>query len=151
MIRDLLAYEPVGHGTDLKLALDTINQILRRRSIIFLVSDFLADPESYRQALYMANRKHDVVAVDLHDPLETEIADVGVVALEDAESGRLVWVDTSSRTWREAFARRVSAQEAAKNQVLTNAGVDRVNVNTDQDYIAALTRFFQQRAQRLRR
>ena len=73
-----------GTVADIKLALDSINQILKRRSIIFLVSDFYDDPESYRKPLYMTNRKHDVIAVDLHDPLETYIADVGVLTLEDA-------------------------------------------------------------------
>jgi uncharacterized protein (DUF58 family) len=150
LIRDLLAFQPQGRGTDIKLALDTINQILKRRSIIFLVSDFLVDPESYRKPLSMANRKHDVIAIDLHDPLETDIADVGVLALEDAESGELVWVDTSSRAWRDAFSQQVTQLESAKNSVITNAGVDRIDINTDQDYVSALTIFFQKRAQRIR-
>lgn len=151
LIRDLLAFEPAGRGTDLGLALDMVNQILKRRSIIFLVSDFLADPEHYRQPLYSANRKHDVIAIDLHDPLETDIADVGVLALEDAETGELLWVDTGNRAWREAFTTQVNDWETAKNKVLAGAGIDRVNVNTGQDYITALTHFFQKRARRLRR
>jgi len=150
LIRDLLAFQPQGCGTDIKLALDTVNQILKRRSIIFLVSDFLVDPESYRKPLSMANRKHDVIAIDLHDPLETDIADVGVLAVEDAESGELVWVDTSSRAWRDAFSQQVTQLEGAKNSVITNAGVDRIDINTDQDYVSALTIFFQKRAQRIR-
>lgn len=150
LIRELLAFEPEGNGTDIKLALDTINQILKRRSIIFLVSDFLDDPERYKKSLHMANRKHDVVAVDLHDPLETDIANVGLLALEDAESGELVWIDTSNPAWREAFAQQTGQFSAAKNKVLTNAGVDQVQINTDQDYVKALTLFFQKRAQRLR-
>jgi uncharacterized protein (DUF58 family) len=150
LIRELLAFEPEGDGTDIKLALDTINQILKRRSIIFLVSDFLDAPERYKKSLHMANRKHDVVAVDLHDPLETDIANVGLLALEDAESGELVWIDTSDPAWREAFAQQTGQFSAAKNKVLTNAGVDQVQINTDQDYVKALTLFFQKRAQRLR-
>lgn len=150
LIRDLLAFEPQGRGTDIKLALDTINQILKRRSIVFLVSDFLVDPESYRKPLSMANRKHDVVAINLHDPLETDIAGVGVLALEDAESGELVWVDTSSRAWRHAFSQQVTNLEGAKKSVITNAGVDRIDINTDQDYVSALTLFFDKRTQRIR-
>jgi uncharacterized protein (DUF58 family) len=150
LIRDLLAFQPQGRGTDIKLALDTINQILKRRSIVFLVSDFLVDPESYRKPLSMANRKHDVVAIDLHDPLETDIAGVGVLALEDAESGELVWVDTSSRAWRHAFSQQVTQLEGAKKGVITNAGVDRIDINTDQDYVSALTLFFDKRTQRIR-
>jgi uncharacterized protein (DUF58 family) len=150
LIRELLAFEPEGDGTDIKLALDTINQILKRRSIIFLVSDFLDDPERYKKSLHIANRKHDVVAVDLHDPLETDIANVGLLALEDAESGELVWIDTSDPAWRKAFAQQTGQVSSAKNRVLTNAGVDQVQINTDQDYVKALTLFFQKRAQRLR-
>jgi uncharacterized protein (DUF58 family) len=150
LIRDLLAFEPQGRGTDIKLALDTINQILKRRSIVFLISDFLVDPQSYRKSLSMANRKHDVVAIDLHDPLETDIAGVGVLALEDAESGELVWVDTSSRAWRHAFSQQVAQLEGAKNSVITNAGVDRIDIDTDQDYVSALTLFFDKRTQRIR-
>jgi uncharacterized protein (DUF58 family) len=150
LIRDLLAFEPQGRGTDIKLALDTINQILKRRSIVFLISDFLVDPQSYRKSLSMANRKHDVVAIDLHDPLETDIAGVGVLALEDAESGELVWVDTSSRAWRHAFSQQVTQLEGAKNSVITNAGVDRIDIDTDQDYVSALTLFFDKRTQRIR-
>ncbi len=150
LIRDLLAFEPEGHGTDIRLALDTINQILKRRSIIFLVSDFLAEPESYKKQLYITNRKHDVIAVDLNDPLETNIANVGLLALEDAESGELVWVDTSSPAWRNEFARQTDRFNQAKEKVLANAGVDQVDINTDQDYVQALTLFFQKRARRMR-
>jgi uncharacterized protein (DUF58 family) len=150
LIRELLTFEPESDGTDIKLALDTINQILKRRSIIFLVSDFLDEPERYKKELHMANRKHDVIAVDLHDPLETDIANVGLLSLEDAESQELVWIDTSDEVWREAFAQQTSRFKEAKNKVLANAGVDQVKINTDQDYVKALTLFFQKRAQRLR-
>ena len=70
LIRDLLAFQPEGRGTDIRHALETINHVLKRRSIIFLVSDFLADPESYRRLLFVTNRRHDVVAIDLHDPMK---------------------------------------------------------------------------------
>ena len=150
LIRELLAFEPEGDGTDIKLALDSINQILKRRSIVFLVSDFLDEPESYRKSLHMTNRKHDVIAVDLHDPLETDIANVGLLALEDAESDEVVWVDTSDPAWRKSFAQQTDQFGVAKNKVLANAGVDQVRIHTDQDYVKALTLFFQKRAQRLR-
>jgi len=150
LIRELLAFEPEGDGTDIKLALDSINQILKRRSIVFLVSDFLDEPENYKKSLHMTNRKHDVIAVDLHDPLETDIANVGLLALEDAESDEVVWVDTSDPAWRKSFAQQTDRFGAAKNKVLANAGVDQVRIHTDQDYVKALTLFFQKRARRLR-
>jgi uncharacterized protein (DUF58 family) len=150
LIRELLAFEPQSHGTDIKLALDSINQILKRRSIIFLVSDFLDEPEAYSQPLFVTNRKHDVIAIDLHDPLEEGFAEVGTVALEDAESGAIVWIDTSDPGWRDHFARRTSQLSASKHKVLTKAGVDHIRIDTDQDYIKALTLFFQKRAQHTR-
>jgi uncharacterized protein (DUF58 family) len=151
LIRELLAFEPESDGTDIKLALDSINQILKRRSIVFLVSDFLDEPENYKKALHMTNRKHDVIAVDLHDPLETDIANVGLLALEDAESNEVVWVDTSDPAWRETFAQQTGRFKEAKKKVLASAGVDQVRIDTDQDYVKALTLFFQKRARRLRR
>jgi len=127
-----------------------MNQILKRRSVIFLVSDFFDDADRYSKSLFMTNRKHDVIAVDLHDPLETDIADVGMLALEDAESGDLIWVDTSDPAWRQIFARKTTTFETTKRQALAGAGVDRVEIHTDQDYAKALTLFFQKRNKRIR-
>ncbi len=150
LIRELLAFEPQSSGTNIKLALDKINQILKRRSIIFLVSDFLDQPERYRRPLYITNRKHDVIAVDLNDPLEANIARVGMLALEDAETGQIVWVDTNDPTWRASFADQSAHFENAKRSVFSNAAIDRIEINTNQDYVKALTLFFQNRARRVR-
>ncbi len=150
LIRELLAFEPQSNGTNIKLALDKINQILKRRSIIFLVSDFLDQPERYRRPLYITNRKHDVIAVDLNDPLEANIARVGMLALEDAETGQIVWIDTNDPTWRKSFANQSARFENAKRSVFSNAAIDRIEINTNQDYVKALTLFFQNRARRIR-
>ena len=151
MLRDLLAYEPVGTGTDIRLALDTIFVLLKRRSIVFLVSDFLAEPESYRQAMLVTNRRHDIVAFDISDPMEREIADVGIIALEDAESGSQRWVDTGDRQWRRQFSERVARLDSEKSDVFAASGVDRVRVTTERDYIAEVGAFFKNRLQRLSR
>ena len=151
MVRDLLLFQAEGTGTDITLALNMVHRMLKRRSIVFLVSDFLADPESYRQAMLVTNRRHDVVAFDLTDPLEHEISNVGVIALEDAESGELRLVDTGSREWREKFNGRVARQEEGKRDVLMTAGVDRVGVTTEKDYVAEVGAFFKTRLQRLGR
>ena len=151
VIRELLAFEPVGRGTDIGLALDTVTRLCKRRSIVFLVSDFQAPADGYRRPLYLANRRHDVIAVDLHDPLEREIADVGLLTLEDAETGELLWVDTGDPQWRAAFAANVADQEQAKLDALRKVGVDRIAVDTAHDYVDTLTRFFQTRAKRQRR
>lgn len=148
LIRELLAFQPQGRGTDIKLALDTINRVLKQRSIIFLVSDFLADVVSYQRVLSVTNRRHDLVAVDLDDPLERQIADVGLLALEDAESGELVWVDTGNATWRKAFGQQVAERAKSRRRVFNRAQVDRIGVTTEKDYVTALAKFFQKRAER---
>ena len=122
MVRDLLVFQPEGTGTDIRLALDTINVLLKRRSIVFVISDFLAEPDSYRRALYATSRRHDVVAFDLDDPLEREIADVGIIALEDAETGQLRWVDTSSGAWRRTFFREGGALRRGETRGLFLGG-----------------------------
>jgi uncharacterized protein (DUF58 family) len=149
LIRELLAFEPQSEGTDIKMALDKVNQILKRRSIIFLVSDFMADPESYRRQLSVTNRRHDLIAVDLNDPLDSEIADVGLLAVEDPESGVIEWIDTGNKNWQEAFQKRMKALETEKTRVFRQASVDRIDIQTDEEYTVALTRFFQDRARRI--
>lgn len=151
LIRELLAFQPEKTGTDLKLALDTVNRVLKRRSIVFLISDFLADPATYRRPLFVTNRRHDVIAIDLHDPLETNIAGVGLLTLEDAETGELVWVDTATATWQKAFAHQVHRHQQAKQQTFTRASVDQINITTAQEYVTELTRFFNRRSRRLSR
>ena len=151
LIRDLLAFQPTGQGTDLKLALDMLNRVLKRRSIVFLVSDFLAPAESYRSVLQVSNRRHDVIAVTLTDPREQEWPNVGLLALEDAETGRIQWVDTSSRSWRESFTERVNELRLARQRVFRQAKVDRIDITTDAEYVTPLTMFFEKRARRLRR
>ena len=148
MVRDLLVFQPEGAGTDVRLALETVSLLLKRRSIVFLISDFLADPESYRHPIVLTGRRHDLAAFDLQDPLEREIADVGIILLEDAETGDRSWVDTGDKKWRREFAERVARLEEDKREVFSSAGVDRVRVTTDGDYVPALAAFFRGRLRR---
>lgn len=151
LIRELLAFEPQSRGTDIKVALDTVNQILKRRSIIFLVSDFLVPAESYQRELTVTNKRHDVISIDLHDPLEMSIKDVGLLALEDPETDEMVWVDTSDPNWKDSYQLRTQLLEADKARIFKQSSVDRINFATDEDYTASLTSFFQERARRIRR
>jgi uncharacterized protein (DUF58 family) len=150
LIRELLAFEPQSKGTDIKMALDKVNQILKHRSIVFLVSDFMADPRSYKRELIVTNRRHDVIAVDLNDPLDKEIGSLGLLALEDPESGEIVWADTSSRRWQQAYQQQMQHLEENKTQVFRQSSVDHIDIHTNQEYTIPLTRFFQERAKRYR-
>ena len=149
LVRELLTYKPAGRGTDLKAALDYTNRMLKRRGIVFLLSDFQADPNTYRKALNVAGRRHDLVAIDLHDPLEKNIAPVGLMVLEDAETGELMEVDTNDPAWRKAFQARQEQMDENIQHVLNGARVDRINLVTPDDFVNALTRFFQNRIRRL--
>ena len=151
IVRELLAFEPKGKGTDIRVALDTINRVLKRRGIIFLVSDFLDDLENFRSQLGVTNKRHDVIAIDLHDPLEDEIAAVGLLALEDAETGELMWVDTSDRGWRDLFGQRAIHRQETLMKAFQQTKIDHISVNTNSDYVSALTEFFQRRSARMSR
>ncbi|HFC12320.1 MAG TPA: DUF58 domain-containing protein [Anaerolineae bacterium] len=151
IIRDLLTFEPKGHRTDLKLALDTANRVLKRRGIIFLISDFLDELPNYERSLAITNRRNDLVAVDLNDPMERSINDVGIIAMQDSETREIIWVDTSSRRWKERFAQRTREFETLREKAFNRAKVDRIEVTTQGDYVTALTKFFQRRTARLAR
>ncbi|MCB9078348.1 MAG: DUF58 domain-containing protein [Anaerolineaceae bacterium] len=151
LIRDLLAFQPQGRRTNLKLGLETLNHMLKRRSIIFLLSDFLTPPDSYRSILQVSNRRHDVIAITLTDPREQEFPNVGLIAIEDAETGDIQLVDTGNRKWREEFKERVTELHTARERVFRKAKVDRIDITTDSDYVIPLTNFFEQRARRMRR
>jgi hypothetical protein len=110
----------------------------------------MSDPEGYRRALSVTNRRHDVIAVDLNDPLDSEISNVGLLALEDPESGDIVWVDTGSSRWQDAYQQQMQQLENSKTRIFRQASVDRIDIHTDQEYAVPLTRFFQDRAKRIR-
>jgi uncharacterized protein (DUF58 family) len=157
LIHDLLAFQPRGRGTDIPLALDRLNRVLKRRAIIFLISDFLVPTFSpdgganYDQTLTVTNRRHDLVAVTLTDPRELTWPAVGLVALRDAETGATTWVDSGDPAWRQAFARQAAARQAARDAALTRAQVDRIDVTAGEDYVEPLLKFFKMRARRWRR
>tara|TARA_B100000745_G_scaffold222659_1_gene148582 strand:- start:1 stop:894 length:894 start_codon:yes stop_codon:yes gene_type:complete len=148
MVRDLLVFTPEGRGTSIESALDTINRVVKRRSITFLISDFLVEPESLRRPLAATNRRHDVIALDLHDPMEHQIPDVGLMVLEDAETGELEWVDTSNKAWKEAFEARVLDLEQQKRRLLSSLAIDHIQISTDKDYVVELNEFFARRSRR---
>lgn len=152
LIRDLLAFEPEGHGTDIPLALDRLNHTLKRRAIIFLISDFLQPhTQAYERALLVTNRRHDLVAVTITDPRETAWPDVGLLALQDAETGQRLWVDSGSSAWRVAFAQQAAARREARDAAFIRAQVDHIDVQAGKDYVDPLLAFFRARAQRWRR
>lgn len=148
VIRDLLTVSPEGRATNIAHALVSANRVLRQRAIIFLISDFLAAPEEYARTLAITSRRHDVIAVVLHDALEAAWPSVGLVSLRDAETGDALLVDTQPQAWRDAFAERAARIAQRRDTTLTAAQVDRVEIDTDGDVVRALKGFFRSRAAR---
>ena len=154
VVRDILFHTPQGRGTDTVKALDVVNHLLHRRAIVFLISDFVApgDPAAVRGALCRAmrqtNRRHDLVAVHVEDPHEQELPDVGILALEDAETGEVIELDTASAAVRKRC--KAAAEERRRRLVIDfrSEGVDTLQLRTDTPYIPALQRFFKTRERR---
>jgi uncharacterized protein (DUF58 family) len=149
VISEILSYEPRSPRTNLGVGLDFLGRIARRRAVTFLVSDFLAPPAQYERALRIAGRRHDLIPVTVTDPLEEALPSVGLVELEDPETGELVVFDTSGPEGR-AFAAESRAIRAAREALFKKLDLDAIGVSTDRPYLPALTSFFEARARRLR-
>lgn len=154
VVREILFFEPAHGGTDIPRALDFANQVVHRRAIAFLLSDFLlpgglaAGRDAFARALRLTNRRHDLIALALQDPREQDLPDVGRVVLEDAESGAQVEVDTGSAAVRRRVAEAAVDERQALLQLFRGAGVDALELGTATPYLPALLRFFRMRARR---
>ncbi len=147
LIREMLYFEPKGRKTNIAGALDYLNRIMSRRCVVFAISDFMAP--DFTKALTVTSRRHDLVAMPVIDPGEGEIPDVGIVTLEDAETGEQIDVDTSSRAVREGLAELNEERLRTLERLLRSRRVDIVRLATDEDYLVALRTFFDQRERRL--
>ena len=143
VISELLAHDPAARGTDLAASLQALEPLLRRRSVLFLVSDFLAD--GWRPALGRLARRHDVIAVHLVDPRERELPDVGLLALEDAETGAWRWVDTASPRVRERARAAAVRFDRDLAGAVEEAGADLLRLDAGEPYGEPLLAFFRRR------
>ena len=148
LIRDLLVFEPEGRGTDIALATDYLNKMLAHKTIIFVVSDFMA-PDIERPLKLLAQR-HDVVAVTVEDPSELELPDIGLARLIDPETGEVIDIDTSDPKVRSAFDWNVNEEREARKHLLRRLAIDEVPVRTDGSIVEPLFRFFRARETRSR-
>jgi uncharacterized protein (DUF58 family) len=149
VISEILSYEPRSPRTNLGVGLQFLGRIARRRAVTFLVSDFLAPTGQYERALRIAARRHDLIPVTVTDPLEEALPSVGLVELEDPETGELVVFDTSGPEGR-AFAAESRSLRAAREALFKKLDLDAISIRTDRPYLPALTSFFEARARRLR-
>lgn len=142
--RELLAFEPKGKGTDVAGALGFLHRVLRRRSVVFLLSDWRA--ASFDRPLSLLARKHDVVALEVADPLERESPSRGLLRIRDLETGKTAWVDASSRAARGAWRATVARRAKELDQVFRRAGVPRLSLDADRPVAPVLIRYFERRA-----
>jgi uncharacterized protein (DUF58 family) len=149
LIRDVLFFQPERRGTSLREGLDFLNRVMRRRVIVFLMSDFL--DEGFERVYKRAGRKHDLVAVRITDPREEALPSVGLVQFEDSETGQRLLLDTRSRAVRERYAEMARQRREAFLQLARSAGTDVIEVATDGGHLDALVRFFRLRERRSRR
>jgi uncharacterized protein (DUF58 family) len=153
ILRDLLAFRPAGAGTDLGGALEYATRLLRSRSIVFVVSDFLgaAGSEGFERALRVAAHRHDVVPVTLADPADLELPDAGLLRVVDPETGRLVVVDSGSARVRARYAAAVQEERTGLRRAFRRLGLDEIGLRTDEPTSTAILSFFRRRERRLRR
>lgn len=146
LIRDLLAFETPGGHTDIQCALEFLSRITSRKSVVFLISDFLSS--GYEKTLRVVNNRHDLIAISITDPREVELPPVGFVELQDAETGEIVVFDTFDTTDRQRFSEAAHQESEALNEAFRRLKVDHVPVRTDESYVDSLVRLFQRRAKR---
>ena len=148
VLRELLYFRPEGRGTDVAGALEYLARVVRRRAVVFVVSDFLAT--DYQKALAVAGRRHDTIVIRMGDPRERELPPVGYIELEDAETGEQLTVNLSDPAFRDAFDRDVTETRAALDREFRTTGIDVIEISTDRPYADRLMRFFRRRAKRFR-
>ncbi len=144
IIRELLDFTPESRGTDIAAALSYFTDAMRKRSTMFLISDFI-DADDYHQSLSLARNKHDVMAIQVYDKRESQMPDVGLMRVNDLETGASMWVDTSSSRVRKAYARWWYDRQQAMAETLRSSRVNFVSVATDEDYVKALIGLFKNR------
>jgi uncharacterized protein (DUF58 family) len=148
IVRELLSSRPRGTGTDLRGALEYFHRVARKRTIAFLVSDFM--DEGYEKILAVCARKHDLVAVELGDPREERLPDAGLLRLVDAETGQERWIDSGDREVRRAFEDWHAQRKARRRKLFLRTRVDAIPVRTDLPFQKPLADFFKTRERRLR-
>lgn len=148
LLRELLYFKPEDRKTDIGMALEYLNRVVRRRSVVFLISDFIS--RDYDRELRIINKKHDIVALNIVDPRELELPSIGFIELEDLETGERIMLNTSDSGVRRRFKHESSEVMVKRDKLFKSMNVDSVVIRTDESYIEPLMKFFRMRAKRFR-
>ena len=146
IIREVLAFEPTGKGTDIAGALEYFSAVIKKRSICFILSDFMS--KEFDRPLKIASKKHDLVALRIHDIREDTLPNVGLVPMQDAETEKMLFVDTSSKKVRDNFAKNRAQATEKLRKLFPASGVDLIDITTGTDYVKPLINFFKTRGKR---
>ena len=146
IIREVLAFEPTGKGTDIAGALEYFSAVIKKRSICFILSDFMS--KEFDRPLKIASKKHDLVALRIHDKREDTLPNVGLVPMQDAETEKMLFVDTSSKKVRDNFAKNRAQATEKLRKLFPASGVDLIDITTGTDYVKPLINFFKTRGKR---
>ena len=146
IIREVLAFQPTGKGTDIAGALEYFSAVIKKRSICFILSDFMSN--EFDRPLKIASKKHDLVALRIHDTREDTLPNVGLVPMQDAETEKMLFVDTSSKRVRDNFAKNRAQATAKLRKLFPASGVDLIDITTGTDYVKPLINFFKTRGKR---
>lgn len=146
LIRDILYFKPKGTGTNITGALEYFNRVIKRKSVVFLISDFLSD--GYLKPLQIASNRHDIIAIKVTDPREAKFENVGLLELEDVETGEIYVIDTGSSAFRKEFASRANEDLVQMKRNFRMIDLDFIPIRTDESYINPLIKFFKKREKR---
>jgi len=146
IIREVLAFEPTGKGTDIAGALEYFSAVIKKRSICFILSDFMS--KEFERPLKIASKKHDLVALRIYDTREETLPNIGLVPMQDSETEKIQFVDTSSKKVRDNFAKNRALKTEKLRKLLPASGVDLIDIITGKDYVKPLINFFKTRGKR---
>ena len=146
IIREVLAFEPTGKGTDIAGALEYFSAVIKKRSICFILSDFMS--KEFERPLKIASKKHDLVALRIYDTREETLPNIGLVPMQDSETEKIQFVDTSSKKVRDNFAKNRALKTEKLRKLLPASGVDLIDITTGADYVKPLINFFKTRGKR---
>ncbi|MDR4505256.1 MAG: DUF58 domain-containing protein [Candidatus Scalindua sp.] len=148
VIREVLYFKPERKGTDISIALEYLIKITKRKTVCFLMSDFLTS--GFEKTLRITNKRHDMIAVSITDPRELEIPNVGFIKLKDAETGEIRLIDTSDQKLRREFYRQNTKNREERKKMFRAVGVDMIDLRTDSSYVEPIMNFFRMREKRLK-
>lgn len=145
IIREILEFQPENTGTDLDVAFQFLNRVIKKRCTAFVLSDFI-DSHDYSSSLSISNMKHDVAAIQVYDKRDAKLPDIGLIRIKDIESGQDMWLDTSSKRVRTMYEKEWYSRQQHLSNIVAKSGVDLASIATDEDFVRALLALFRKRS-----